>query len=83
MDGDLEKILPLVRQACELGADIIKADPTDDVGVYRKVVSWMASGAASTRVRTHSLRFSMPERKPRSLKKRERRRHRSSGQIWS
>lgn len=38
VDGDLEKILPLVRQAVELGADIIKADPTDDVGVYRKVV---------------------------------------------
>jgi len=38
VDGDLEKILPLVRQACELGADIIKADPTDDVGVYHHVV---------------------------------------------
>src|SRR4051812_19405665 len=38
VDGDLEKILPLVRQAVELGADIIKADPTDDVGMYHKVV---------------------------------------------
>lgn len=38
VDGDLEKILPLVRQACELGADIIKADPTDDLGVYHRVV---------------------------------------------
>ncbi|MEO8206663.1 MAG: aldolase [Chthoniobacterales bacterium] len=38
VDGDLEKILPLVRQAIELGADIIKADPTDDVSVYGKVV---------------------------------------------
>lgn len=38
VDGDLEKILPLVRQAVELGADIIKADPTDDVGVYNQVV---------------------------------------------
>ncbi len=38
VDGDLEKILPLVRQAVELGADIIKADPTDDVGVYHQVV---------------------------------------------
>ncbi len=28
VDGDLDKILPLVRQAVELGADIIKADPT-------------------------------------------------------
>ena len=38
VDGDLQKIMPLVRQAVELGADIIKADPTDDVGVYHKVV---------------------------------------------
>lgn len=38
VDGDLDKILPLVRQAVELGADIIKADPTDDVSVYHRVV---------------------------------------------
>lgn len=38
VDGDLEKILPLVRQATELGADIIKADPTDKVTDYRHVV---------------------------------------------
>jgi len=38
VDGDLEKILPRVRQAVELGADIIKADPTDDVSQYRQVV---------------------------------------------
>ncbi|HXT39437.1 MAG TPA: aldolase [Candidatus Angelobacter sp.] len=38
VDGDLDKILPLVRQAVELGADIIKADPTDDVNVYHQVV---------------------------------------------
>jgi DhnA family fructose-bisphosphate aldolase class Ia len=38
VDGDLDKIMPLVRQAVELGADIIKADPTDDVSVYHKVV---------------------------------------------
>src|SRR6185437_2803609 len=38
VDGDLDKILPLVRQAVELRADIIKADPTDDVSVYNKVV---------------------------------------------
>ena len=37
-DGDPDKILPLVRQAVELGADVIKADPTDDVGVYHEVV---------------------------------------------
>ncbi len=38
VDGDVDKILPLVRQATELGADIIKADPTDDVSQYHKVV---------------------------------------------
>jgi fructose-bisphosphate aldolase, class I len=38
VDGDADKILPLVRQAVELGADIIKADPTDDVGMYHRVV---------------------------------------------
>jgi len=38
VDGDPRKILPLVRQAVELGADIIKADPTDDVSVYHKVI---------------------------------------------
>ena len=38
VDGDPAKIIPLVRQAVELGADIIKADPTDDVAVYHKVV---------------------------------------------
>ena len=39
VDGDLQKILPLVRQAVELGADIIKADPTDDVSLYHQVVA--------------------------------------------
>ncbi len=38
VDGDLDKILPLVRQAVELGADIIKADPTSDVSVYHEVI---------------------------------------------
>jgi len=38
VDGDIEKILPLVRQAVELGADIIKADPTDDPKIYSQVV---------------------------------------------
>jgi DhnA family fructose-bisphosphate aldolase class Ia len=38
VDGNLDKILPLVRQAVEFGADIIKADPTDDVSLYHKVV---------------------------------------------
>ena len=43
VDGDPRKIIPLVRQAVELGADIIKADPTDDVSIYHKVVE-TASG---------------------------------------
>ena len=38
VDGDVEKIVPLVRQAAELGADVIKADPTDDLGDYHRVV---------------------------------------------
>lgn len=38
VDGDLKKILPLVRQAVELGADIIKADPCDKVEEYHRVV---------------------------------------------
>lgn len=37
-DGDITKILPLVRQAVELGADVIKADPTDDPQEYHKVI---------------------------------------------
>lgn len=43
VDGDIDKILPLVRQAIELGADIIKADPCDDVSQYHKVIQ-MAAG---------------------------------------
>ncbi len=39
VDGDLAKILPLVRQAVELGADLIKADPCDDVREYHRVVT--------------------------------------------
>jgi class I fructose-bisphosphate aldolase len=38
VDGDLGKITALVRQAVELGADIIKADPTDDLADYHRVV---------------------------------------------
>jgi len=38
VDGDPAKIIPLVRQAVELGADIIKADPTDDLSLYHKVI---------------------------------------------
>jgi DhnA family fructose-bisphosphate aldolase class Ia len=43
VDGDLTNILHLVRQAVELGADVIKADPTDDVSQYHKVIE-IASG---------------------------------------
>ena len=45
VDGDINKIRPLVRQAVELGADIIKADPTDNVSEYHKVIE-VASGIA-------------------------------------
>jgi DhnA family fructose-bisphosphate aldolase class Ia len=38
VDGDVEKIVPLVRQAAELGADVIKADPTDDLADYGRVI---------------------------------------------
>ncbi len=38
VDGDPDKIIPLVRQGVELGADVIKADPTSDVSVYHKVI---------------------------------------------
>ncbi|KPP86327.1 MAG: fructose-bisphosphate aldolase, class I [Rhodobacteraceae bacterium HLUCCA08] len=38
VDGDIDKILPLVRQAVELGADIIKADPCDDPTEYARVI---------------------------------------------
>jgi class I fructose-bisphosphate aldolase len=37
-DGALEKIIPLVRQAVELGADVIKADPTDNPVDYHEVI---------------------------------------------
>lgn len=38
VDGDISKIVSLVRQGVELGADIIKADPSDDVNDYHKVI---------------------------------------------
>lgn len=37
-DGDTDKIVALVRQARELGADLIKADPTDDISAYHRVI---------------------------------------------
>ena len=38
VDGDVRKITTLVRQAVELGADLIKADPADDLAAYHRVV---------------------------------------------
>jgi DhnA family fructose-bisphosphate aldolase class Ia len=38
VDGDVQKIVSLVRQGVELGADIIKADPCEDVEEYHLVV---------------------------------------------
>lgn len=43
VDGDEKKIIPLVRQAAELGADIIKADPTDNISIYHKVIETAGS----------------------------------------
>ena len=43
VDGDTDRIVTLVRQAVELGADVIKADPTSDLGDYPRVVE-AASG---------------------------------------
>jgi DhnA family fructose-bisphosphate aldolase class Ia len=39
VDGNKKLIVPLVRQARELGADIIKADPTDHVEDYHEVIA--------------------------------------------
>ncbi|MGB0143626.1 MAG: class I fructose-bisphosphate aldolase [Akkermansiaceae bacterium] len=49
VDGDIEKIVHLVRQAVELGADIIKADPADDVSTYHQVIE--AAGEVPVLVR--------------------------------
>jgi DhnA family fructose-bisphosphate aldolase class Ia len=38
VNGDIERIIPIVRQAVELGADVIKADPTDDPSQYHEVI---------------------------------------------
>ena len=38
VNGDPERIRALVRQAAELGADVIKADPTDDLDDYPAVI---------------------------------------------
>ena len=38
VDGNVDRIVALVRQAVELGADVIKADPTEDLAAYHRVV---------------------------------------------
>jgi fructose-bisphosphate aldolase, class I len=38
VDGDAEKIVPLVRLAAEMGADIIKADPTSNPQDFHRVI---------------------------------------------
>jgi fructose-bisphosphate aldolase, class I len=38
VDGNLQKIKALVRQAVELGADVIKADPCDNPEEYTEVI---------------------------------------------
>ena len=38
VDGDIDKIVTLVRQAVELGADLIKADPSDRTEDYARAV---------------------------------------------
>jgi class I fructose-bisphosphate aldolase len=49
VDGNIEKIMGLVRQAVELGADIIKADPCTDITEYHRVVE--VAGAVPILVR--------------------------------
>jgi class I fructose-bisphosphate aldolase len=38
-DRDADRIVALVRQATELGADVIKADATDDLSAFHRVVT--------------------------------------------
>ena len=38
VDGDTEKVVTLARLAREMGADIIKADPTDNADDFHKVI---------------------------------------------
>ena len=49
VNGDADTIVTLVRQAVELGADVIKADPTDDLDEYGRVVE--AAGRVPVLVR--------------------------------
>ena len=49
VNGDTATVVTLVRQAVELGADIVKADPTDDLGDYSAVIE--AAGGRPVLVR--------------------------------
>lgn len=49
VDGDTKKIVTLVRQAVEIGADLIKADPTSTVADYHLVIE--AAGSVPLLVR--------------------------------
>ena len=49
VDGDADRICALVRQAVELGADVVKADPTDDLTEYGRVIE--VAGAVPVLVR--------------------------------
>jgi DhnA family fructose-bisphosphate aldolase class Ia len=49
VDGNPDLIVPLVRQAVELGADVIKADPTTDIAEYPRVIE--VAGAVPVLVR--------------------------------
>lgn len=49
VDGDVTKIVPLVRQAVELGADLIKADPPDAAADLPRVLE--VAGAVPVLVR--------------------------------
>ncbi len=49
VNGDADTVVTLVRQAAELGADVIKADPTDELGEYGRVVE--AAGRVPVLVR--------------------------------
>ena len=49
VEGDAATIAALVRQAVELGADVVKADPTDDLDEYGRVVE--AAGRCPVLVR--------------------------------
>src|SRR6201990_276042 len=44
--GDADRVVPLVRQAAEMGADLVKAHTTDDLADYERVVT--AAGGAGT-----------------------------------